>query len=605
MRKLALVVLLLSLITAYPAWSQTFISSENENLTAPASGVVLNNSSPGSAPCALSRGWTTTSSAPQLSSPKFADLNKDGIDEILMTTYGIANPYGEGLLYVWDGAGNLLTGFPVLLNGALPASPAVGDIDGNGTVEIVIGTWKNLYVLNTDGTNYPGWPIASYITQTAALADLDKDDDLEIIVPSNSSINVYNHDTTMFPGFPVSGTNDMTSVAVGDLDGNGDLELVAGSFVASGSNTDYVHAWGHDGQPVTGFPVTTAGSVKSAPALADLDKDGTLEVIANCWNKSGSDFLYLWDHTGVAESGWPIAVPYIRLSSPSVADLDKDGDLEVIVGGLSSHETVNAYHHDGKIVAGFPAQLINTSAGNINSTCTVGDIDNDGYVEIVVKAVNNIFAVNHDGSLVSGFPVFLDDENHSGTTSPTPAIGDPDGDGLVEIFAASSFNNLALIDTGFKHNKDSLFWPTYRRDQYNSGVYLPKEDSLLIDVDTISESIGGVVNFTLIAGSSFANRGYLIFSGISGTAPGTLLPGGKLNLPLNLDSFTNLALLLLNSPYFPGFAMNLNSQGEGSAQFNTLGPLPSGAAGLVFYYAFVLYRPCDFASNSVKVTVTP
>lgn len=476
MKLAPLLLIIVSLLFSETALSGTFTSSTSKEAIAGAEGVtaVAAISKTGSA--ALDN-WTATTNAAMLASPKLADLTGDGVDEILLTTYGIVNPYGEGWLRAWDGSGNELTGYPVHLTGAPPGSPAIGDLDGDGDPEIVQGTWNYLYVFNADGTNYPGWPQANYVTQSAALADLDGNGDLEIIVPVSSSMKVLNHNGTTFPGFPVSAVHDLTAPSVGDLDGDGDLEIVAGSFVASGSPSDYVYAWHHDGTSVAGFPVTTSGSVKAPPALADLDNDGSLEIIADCWVTSGTDFLYGWDNTGNSMPGWPLNVPYIRLSSPSVADLDLDGDLEIIVGGWStspSGEKIHAYHRDASIVAGFPVVLLNSPSGNVNSTPTTGDIDGDGYPEIVVKGVNNIFALNHDGSTVSGFPIFLSDENHSGTTSPTPALGDPDGDGLVEIFAASCYNNVMLIDQSGAYSVADMYWPTYRRDPHNTGTYAPE-----------------------------------------------------------------------------------------------------------------------------------
>ncbi|MFH1861244.1 MAG: T9SS type A sorting domain-containing protein [bacterium] len=420
--------------------------------------------------------WSATVNAPILASPKFADLTGDNVTEILLTTYGTVNPYSEGWLHAWDGAGNALPNYPLHLTGAAPGTPAIGDLDGDGDVEIVQGTWNYLYVFNAIGTSFPNWPISLYVTQAAALEDLDGNGDLEIIVPSSTTMRVYNHDTSVFPGFPVSGAHDLTAAAVGDLEGDGDLEIVAGSFVASGSASDYVYAWHHNGSPVSGFPVTTAGSVKVPPALVDLDGDGTLEIVADCWSQTGTDFLYVWSHMGQPEPGWPLNIAYIRLSSPSVADLDGDGDLEIIVGGMSSSppgEKVYAYHHDATPVAGFPVVLPNSSYGNVNSTCTVGNIDGDDYPEIVIKAVNYIFALNHDGSTVAGFPVPLSDENHSGTTSPSPAIGDPDGDGWAEIFAASCYNNVMLMDQAGAFTAALNYWPTYRQDAWNRGLYEP------------------------------------------------------------------------------------------------------------------------------------
>jgi len=555
---------------------------------------------------APSRGWSTTTSAPMLGSPVLADLNNDGVDEIVLTTYGITNPYGEGWLYAWDGAGASLTGFPVHLTGAAPGTPAVGDLDGDGDLEIVQGTWNYLYVFNADGTNAAGWPKSNYVTQAAALADLDGDGDLEIIAAVSSSMKVYHHDGTNYTGFPVSVTNDLTAPAVGDLDGDGDLEIVAGSYVASGSTTDNVFAWHHDGTAVAGFPTTTAGSVKAAPTLADLDQDGTLEVIADCWNKTGTDFLYVWSHTGADEAGWPLAIPYIRLSSPSAADLDKDGDLEIAVGGWSTSpygEVVNVLHHDGTPLAGFPVVLNNSPSGNVNSTCTIGDIDGDELFEIVLKAANNIFALNSDGSVASGFPLFLDDESHSGTTSPTPALGDPDNDGLVEIFAASSFNNAALFDLSGLASADMIPWPMHRRGATNRGLYAAP--ALAADSHLLSAGTGGSINFSLDATVANGGRNTLLTGSVSGTAPGTLLPGGLAVIPLNRDWFTDYILARLNAPAFVNFWGVLDGAGQSTAQLNTFGSFNPWFIGKTVHFAYSTASPWDYVSNAVAVAIVP
>lgn len=550
--------------------------------------------------------WSATVSAPVLASPKFADLTGDGVAEVLLTTYGISNPYGEGWLHAWNGAGQELTGFPVNLSGAAPGTAAIGDIDDDGDVEIVQGTWDYLYVFNADGSNYPGWPKTSYVTQAAALADLDGDGDLEIICPSSNEIEVYHHNGSVFAGFPVTGGNDLTAPAVGDLDGDGDLEIVAGGFVASGSTSDFVYVWHHTGAPAAGFPVTTHGSVKASPALADLDNDGTMELIANCWNKAGTDYLYVWDHAGGYEPGWPIQAAYIRLSSPTVGDLDDDGDLEIVVGGWATNpysENVHAYHHDATPVAGFPVSLNNSPSGNVNSSCTIGDIDGDERPEIVVKAVNNIYALNHNGSLVTGFPLFLDDESHSGTTSPSPALGDADGDDLVEIFAASCFNNVMMVDQPGVFSRDLLPWPTYRDDPSNNGTFAAP--SLVASLHTLSASVGGVVDFELDAGSAYASRGYILVGGASGTHPGTPLPGGLATLPLNRDFVTNFILAHINGLQFIDFQRNLDPTGFSKARLDTTGPIPAILVGSTLHFAFATRLPYDFASSPVAVVVSP
>ncbi|MBU0517330.1 T9SS type A sorting domain-containing protein [bacterium] len=503
MWRMLTVFIILSII-ATPLLAQTYISSTSANSDPLSEGLHFIKSPTQ----ATLDNWTATTSAPMLGSPKLADLNGDGIDEIILATYGIINPYGEGWIHAWDGAGNELPGFPIQVIGAAPGTPAVGDIDNDGDLEIVQGTWNYLYVFNGDGTLYPGYPIGNYITQAVTLTDLDNIEGLEIIVPSSNAMHVYHSNGSGYGGFPVYAAHSLTAAAVADLDGDFQSEIVAGSFVASGSPSDSIYAWHSDTFPVSGFPVPTAGSVKVPPVIADLDNNGTMEIIADCWSQTGTDQLYVWDDSGSLLPGWPQAVAYCRLSSPSVGDIDNDGDLEIIVGGWStvpSGEKIHAYHHDGATVAGFPVVLNNAISGNLNNTPVVGDIDGDGLLEIVIKAKNNVFALNHDGSVVTGFPVPLDDENHSGTTSPTPVLGDTDGDGLVEIFAAACYDNVLSIDMNGAYNSSAMPWPSYQFNAYNWGAYLPVEpQNVSVSIFAVGGPIvipasGGVFDFTVTA----------------------------------------------------------------------------------------------------------
>jgi|GEM_PF-3950108 len=127
------------------------------------------------------------------------------------------------------------------------------------------------------------------------------------------------------------------------------------------------------------------------------------------------------------------------------------------------------------------------------------------------------------------------------------------------------------------------------------------------DVDEISASTGGSAALSLDAGKENAYRTYLILGSISGTAPGTPLPGGQGVLPLNLDPFfTPMVRNNLNGPAFDRFYGALDKHGRAAAAFDTLGPRPA-MVGLTFYFAYVLTAPpaCDFASNPLSIDMVP
>ena len=119
-----------------------------------------------------------------------------------------------------------------------------------------------------------------------------------------------------------------------------------------------------------------------------------------------------------------------------------------------------------------------------------------------------------------------------------------------------------------------------------------------------TETFGATVDFTLAAGASNANRGYLPTGTKSGTSPGTLLPGGLATIPLNRDLVTDFILAHLGPPNFIDFYGVLNAAGEGTAQLVT-GPLNPGWVGMTLHFAYALTSPWDFVSNAVAIDVTP
>jgi len=178
-----------------------------------------------------------------------------------------------------------------------------------------------------------------------------------------------------------------------------------------------------------------------------------------------------------------------------------------------------------------------------------------------------------------------------------------DGSGHVLVSGYTNSNNfptsLGAFDSTFNGgsiNKDGGDGFVTRLDKGLSAA-------LTCDTYLLPESTGGSVSFALSAGKPGINRGYLLLGGVSGTDPGTPLPGGQAVLPLNWDGFTNVVLTFLNTPIFSGFQGMLDSTGRGSAELNA-GPV-SGFAGTLMYYAFLLDKPFDWASNPVVIEIVP
>jgi probable HAF family extracellular repeat protein len=127
---------------------------------------------------------------------------------------------------------------------------------------------------------------------------------------------------------------------------------------------------------------------------------------------------------------------------------------------------------------------------------------------------------------------------------------------------------------------------------------------LKADSATISAGTASTVDFTLTAGTDHANRQYLLLGGVSGTAPGTPLPGGMATLPLNWDLFTDIVWGFVNTPTFKDFLGTTDADGKAAAQLNAPHLNPA-SVGIVMNYAYCLGNPFDFASNAVDIEIVP
>jgi hypothetical protein len=251
-------------------------------------------------------GRFATVAAYSRSSPALGNLDDDFALEIVMTDVA-------GNLYAWNPDGSSLPGFPKAYGMAFYNSPVLGDVDHDGKLEIVAVSQSgsnNLHCLRADGTELAGFPItvamkSAAVSPTPALADLDGDGKLEIIIGSNdyvpiySKLYVYRWNGTISPGWPQATDLDSeSSPVVADFDGDGYSDIVFG-----GQN-GVLHGWKRDGTELNGFPLSVGDFIRGTPAVGDVDGDGGLELVLAGWDRN----LYVWDFPtpfDAARAQWP------------------------------------------------------------------------------------------------------------------------------------------------------------------------------------------------------------------------------------------------------------------------------------------------------------
>lgn len=179
-----------------------------------------------------------------------------------------------------------------------------------------------------------------------------------------------------------------SSPAVADLDGDGAMEIIASAYSIAVLDGDTgALKWrmksGHDRSE--GTSPNNVGRTWPGIVVADVDNDGLPEIVT----AHSGGYVSVYDQEGYFQSGWPQRPTTSELRGLSVYDLDSDGTLEIVVtGAIGSKTNTWVLEHTGALRSGWP-QLNNDSGyawGVYNDNATVGDVDGDGVGEIIVPS---------------------------------------------------------------------------------------------------------------------------------------------------------------------------------------------------------------------------
>jgi len=291
-----------------------------------------------------------------------ADVNHDGAQEIIMKG-NYAAFLGEQMTIIRGIDGTILAQWPIPMpdpnwNGyPVVSNPAIGNFDGDSDYEIVCaGPYVNanpdnpvgfITVYNIDGSVVPGWPVFTngVIWSSPAVGDINNDGALEIVVgvvSGNGGVYAFDAHGNILPGWPFgTGIGFISSPALADFDQNGDLEIVISGF--SGGWPNYIaqtFVLHHNGQLASGWPQSTSWPAWYSPVIGDVNNDGCADIIETagdgfCFYRGG---VNAWTYTGTWIPEFPKVTENLALAPAAIADIDHDGHVEVIA---SSNDDYN------------------------------------------------------------------------------------------------------------------------------------------------------------------------------------------------------------------------------------------------------------------------
>lgn len=326
------------------------------------------------------------------------------------------------------------------------ASVSLGDVDGNGTLDVVLAKGRhwplNDLILRNDGRGHFSTELladAPDRTYSAALADLDGDGDLDIVASNDRPDRklVYLNDGAGH--YRVSGTFGEPEwstryVTVADLNGDARPDLIVANRSSNPANPrpSFVCLNNRSGA----FPTCTPLATQSATIIvaSDLDADGKMDLFVP--HRDGGQSLIFWnDGTGTFSSG-PVAVGPAKsqIRAAAAGDINGDGTLDLVVGD----EQRGMFVYLGAGARAFDAPVALGTAGGAPYSIAIADMNRDGLRDIVVgrqEAVGSVY-FNRAGARMPTF-----DETPWGDGKGSVygvAVGDLDGDGWPDIAAARS-----------------------------------------------------------------------------------------------------------------------------------------------------------------------
>jgi hypothetical protein len=318
---------------------------------------------------------------------------------------------------------------------------SLGDLDGDGDLDALVGNQGKAQVWFNDGEGLfseigQELAIESGWDMSLDLGDLDGDGDLDaFVVVMDGTGRVLLNEGGAQGGIPgtLQDSGQQLNIraafclALGDLDGDGDLDAYVGQERANS-------VWFNDGQGTfANSGQALGGAITADVDLADLDGDGDSDAFAGGWDEPGK--VWLNDGTGVlSDSGHDHTPAAVHIHGLALGDLDGDGDLDAFLAIASGHPN-QVWLNSGAGVYADSGQQLRSPLGH---DVALGDLDGDGDLDAFM-ANGTTAGVGNTVWLNDGAGVFADSGLRLGASfSMGVALGDLDADGDLDAVVANT-----------------------------------------------------------------------------------------------------------------------------------------------------------------------
>ena len=452
--------------------------------------------------------------------PTTYDIDYDGTkDLVLMARYDnskegravVLNDDGTEPYDIDNDGDRFLNGFAKLPWSSCEATPVVADIYNNGEPCLISVTRNNSnktenYIVcvssmdkNNDGVPDTLWTkqLSNPYYRSAIATDIDYPDGenkKEIILLSTDGGTIKILDCNGNLKYNLSslsnGTYNMPAVA--DLNNDGYKEIVC-------TDANGVYIWQYDSCSYNKTCIFSSPSssieLSSSPVICDLNKNGVKDIIVAS-NRASRSYIYAIDANSNLLDGFPVSISYSGATGAgldhqvTVGDINNDGYLEIVALGTDS---VKAWNKSGELIFGrrFKGLLPNTNYSVNMTEPLLADVDGDSIPDIIFYLDEKVYVLANEGNDVEGFPIITKKERLTGLS-----ISDIDNDGKNEIIAGDMGGYIHAWKTD--GISTAIEWGRSRFDTGFTGEYVSGYQDPLVITESTDWQGGPFVNDIIV-----------------------------------------------------------------------------------------------------------